>query len=182
MKEFLDSVRAFVDRMIRHEAKYKTARRVLQSQDFTSVDLRSISIITAALDVKIEQAKDATCMLVIETEDSRDSKENVSFEGKIDGKTLIVRSSERYLHGAELVVWLPSDWVSTDVRTKDGDVFITNCSVKRVAVSTESADISINGVVCDDMELSSRNGDVSALNIESKNKIRATSINGDVVR
>lgn len=182
MKEFMKVVRSFVERMVRQNAQHKCPRRVLQSQSFPEMPFRTLCVKTVALDVRFETANDDVFLLSIETEDLRDIPENVSFMAAFDGQKLSVCSSEKRFHGAELIAHLPQGWEVVEVSTKNGDVSITDCNIKQITIVTVSADISVNGVICDDIKLSSQNGDVTALNIESKNKIQATSVNGDVVR
>jgi len=182
MKAFIDSVRAFVERMVQKESEHKCSRRVLQAKSFSAAESNDIRVKTSALDVKFVQAEGQKCELSLETEDLRDAEGCVSFAAEFVDGCLVVRTSEKSFHDAEMVIRVPQGCLAVEAVTKDGDVSITACNVKRVTVATESADISVDGVVCDDMKLSSRNGDVTVLNIESKHKVHASSVNGDVIR
>ena len=182
MKEFMNGVLGFVDRMIRQEAQHKCTLRTLHVEQFPVGEFHALNVNTEALDVKFKCAEDSACVLSIETDDSRDNLQCVSFVAKLDNGVLDIRSSENQFHGAVLVVRLPRGLEAVGVNTTDGDVSITGCDVRRVAIATVSADICANGIGCDAIKLYSLNGDISALNIKSNAKVCVKSVNGDVVR
>ena len=178
----MNSVREFVERIVQQETRYKSSRRVLQENRFPACESMALCVKTIALDVRFVQTEATECTLSIETEDLRDVLDDVCFIAKFDGNLLSVSSSEKHFHGAELIVGLPTESVVVDAVSRDGDISIVDCEVKRVSITTESSDIVVNGVTCDGIRLHSQNGDVTALNIQSKEPICATSVNGDVTR
>ena len=182
MKAFMDSVRRFVDRMISEGEKHKVQRVILHTQSFPDESITALVVKTTNLEVKFEPSDGAALIVSVETEDARDTAKSVSFSAKIEDSVLTVTSKEgRSFHNTELVVRCPSK-KSFDVVTKNGDVSITDLQATSVVVKTESADVSVNGVVGDRIILTSQNGDITTMNVDSKAKIEASSVNGDVNR